>query len=43
LRKSIRENWFKVKNVPEWFNKEIEKEAVSQEDEEYMKSLLKGF
>lgn len=43
LRKSIRENWFKIKNVPEWFNKEVEKEAISQEDEEYMKSLLKGF
>ena len=31
LRKAIREKWFNVQNVPEWFDKKIEIEEPSEE------------
>lgn len=42
LRKSIRNNWFKNNNkkegiIPEWFNKEIEKEKLTEEQERMLK------
>jgi hypothetical protein len=40
LRKSIRENWFnnkKEKSVPEWFNKEIKKEELTDEQRKLLK------
>ena len=40
LRKSIRDNWFKNKKYPEWFNKEIKKEEINQEEEIEMKKLI---
>lgn len=43
LRKSIRDNWFKTnkkeKDVPEWFNKEIKKEEVSNEAREILQYI----
>ena len=42
LRKSIRNNWFKNNNkkegiIPEWFNKEIEKEKLTEEQERMLR------
>lgn len=42
LRKSIRNNWFKNNNkkesiIPEWFNKEIEKEKLTEKQERMLR------
>lgn len=42
LRKSIRNNWFKNNNkkegiIPEWFNKEIEEEKLTEEQERMLR------
>ncbi len=42
LRKSIRNNWFENNNkkegiIPEWFNKEIEKEKLTEEQERMLR------
>lgn len=42
LRKSIRENWFKEKDVPYWFDKKIEGEEISEEDMKELESFLHG-
>jgi hypothetical protein len=46
IRKSIRNNWFNNKKeniVPSWFNKDIEKEEINKEDQEYLQELLKNY
>ena len=42
LRKSIRENWFKEKDVPYWFDKKIEGEEISEEDMKELENFLHG-
>lgn len=43
IRKAIREKWFKVENLPDWFDKKIEKRNSTQKEQEEMKDLLKEF
>lgn len=42
LLKSIKNEWFKNKKLPEWFNQEIQKEEISAEDKKYMEDLIKN-
>lgn len=44
LIKSIKNDWFKNKQkiLPEWFNKDIQKEEISAEDKKYMEDLIKN-
>lgn len=43
LRKSIRENWFKgnIKEEPEWFYKNLDKEDTTLEEQEELDNILK--
>lgn len=41
LRKAIRENWFKIQNNPEWFNKQYDQEQATNEELEEIENLLK--
>jgi len=43
LRKSIREDWFKNKKNPDWFNKEIKKEEMSNGELAEMEETIKEF
>lgn len=50
LRKSIRENWFKDKSyqlkedkVPEWFDKDVQEEPITEEEQKQMDKLLKKY
>ena len=42
LRKAIRENWFKVNNIPNWFDKDNFKESTKEEIKE-LESLLEEY
>ena len=43
LRKSIRENWFKNKNEPKWFDKEIKTKEATKDERLEMEALLSEF
>ena len=42
LLKSIKNEWFKNKQLPEWFNQEIEKEKITPEEEQLLQDLIKN-
>lgn len=42
LLKSIKNEWFKNKKLPEWFNQEIEKEKITPEEEQLLQDLIKN-
>lgn len=40
IRKAIREKWFKIENLPNWFGKEIKKEnKLSDEERKWIESI----
>jgi hypothetical protein len=42
LLKSIKNEWFKNKQLPEWFNQEIQKEKITPEEEQLLQDLIKN-
>ena len=41
IRKAIRENWFKIKKQPEWFNTEVNSDIATKEEQQEIEELLK--
>lgn len=43
IRKAIRENWFKIEKLPNWFNKNFKAQRPTLEEKKEMENILKEF
>ena len=43
IRKAIRDNWFKIDKLPNWFNEETETQKATIEEQKEMEEMLKKY